>query len=203
MSDNGVLVIISGPSGVGKTSVRHAVLAADANTCFSVSATTRQPRDGEKNGEDYFFISQEEFDQRKDRGEFLETATVFDHSYGTLTEQVEERLRAGKNVILDIDTKGAEQIRSLTRHDLVSIFILPPSAIELRRRIIDRNTEQGEALKQRIARAEAEMAMAGFYDYRVVNDDIQNCVKRILGIIREARSRVNKEAHRVKPPNDQ
>jgi len=203
MNDKGILVIISGPSGVGKTSVRHAVLAADANTCFSVSATTRQARDGETNGEDYFFISQEDFDRRKARGEFLETATVFDHSYGTLIEQVEERLRAGKNVILDIDTKGAENIRSLARKDLVSIFILPPSTCELRRRIIDRHTEQGEALAQRIARAEAELAMAGLYDYRVVNDDIPGCAQRILDIIREGRIRINKEAHLVKPSDDQ
>ncbi len=191
MSDNGIIVIISGPSGVGKTSVRNAVLAADANTCFSVSVTTRKPRNNEVHGKDYFFISEEEFEQRKAENAFLESARVYDHSYGTLTAQVDACLSAGKNVILDIDTKGAAQIRALKRKDLISIFIFPPSAEELRRRIIDRHTEQGDALKQRIALAEAEMAVAGLYDYRVVNDDVPGCANRILEIIREGRIRIN------------
>lgn len=193
MSKQGVLAVISGPSGVGKTCVRNSVLAADANTLFSVSATTRPPRPGEKQGEDYFFISPEEFARRQQEGQFLETAEVFGNSYGTLLEQVEQRLAAGHNVILDVDTKGAEQIRAQQRSDLVTIFILPPSVAELRRRIIERDTEQGEVLQQRISRAEAEIALAGLYDYQVINDDIQSCAEEVLGIIAAAR-KGNQEA---------
>lgn len=210
MSDKGVLVIISGPSGVGKTSVRNAVLAADANTCFSVSATTRQPRQGEVHGRDYFFISAEEFAAREANGEFLETAQVYGHRYGTLAAQVEARLNSGRNVILDIDTEGAARIRAFQRPDMISIFIMPPSQAELRRRIIDRHTEQGEALQQRIALAEAEMAVAGLYDYQVVNDNVPACAQAILEIIAASRQRINgglakqatKEANLVKQADD-
>lgn len=193
MNTKGILIIISGPSGVGKTSVRNAVLAADAATLFSVSATTRSPRVGEKPGRDYYFISQAEFDRLKQNGEFLETATVFDHSYGTLKSEVDQRLQAGYNVILDVDTKGAEQIRAYDRSDAVSVFILPPSEEELRRRIINRHTEQGDDLRQRIERAQAETEQAVYYDYQVINDDIHRCAARIVDIIAASRKRLNEQ----------
>ncbi|MEG1537382.1 MAG: guanylate kinase, partial [Clostridiales bacterium] len=132
-TEQGLLIVVSGPSGVGKGRVCAELLRMDANTLFSVSATTRTPRDGEKDGESYFFLTPTEFMAKRDRGEFLEWAEVFGNYYGTLKSEVDRRLSAGKNIILEIDIQGAMQIKAACP-DAVYVFILPPSMKELENR---------------------------------------------------------------------
>lgn len=189
----GLLLVISGPSGVGKGSICKALLRQDSDTVYSVSATTRAPRAGEIDGVNYHFISREEFENRRDAGNFLEWAEVYGNYYGTLSADVDRLLDAGKNVILEIDTQGAAQIRSV-RPDGLSVFILPPSFAELKRRIVARGSETPDMLVLRLSRAEYEIAAAEHYDYRIVNDDVELAAARLLQIIEEEkRKRAVKE----------
>ena len=189
-ADKGALVVISGPSGVGKGSVAREVLLRDPLTRFSVSATTRLPRPGEIDGESYYFLSEEEFLLRRAQREFLEWAQVFGNYYGTLHSEVDRLLGAGFNVLLDIDTQGAASVRQL-RPEAVSVFIMPPSMEELKRRIIRRGTETPDVLEFRLSRAESEMALAPNYDYIIVNDDLETAAGELLDIIAASRAAVN------------
>jgi guanylate kinase len=182
MESRGLLIVISGPSGVGKGSICKALLARDKNIIYSVSVTTRAPRKGEIEGKSYFFISKDEFIRRRDKGEFLEWAKVFDNYYATPAAEVEKLLKAGKNVVLEIDTQGAMQIKSACPKG-VFIFILPPSYSELEKRIIKRGSETKDTLKRRLASAKEEIESANNYDFQVINDDIEKSADTILKII--------------------
>ena len=163
---DGILLIISGPSGVGKGCVCAALVAKDPNTVFSVSATTRSPRRGEVNGKDYYFISKD---------------------YGTPVAEIQKLLQEGKNVLLDIETQGASQVRSVCPEG-VSVFILPPSFEELERRIVTRGSETQEMRKIRLAQAEQEIKLAEQYDFCIVNTDIEETANAVLDIIAKVKA---------------
>ena len=184
MVNKGLLLIISGPSGVGKGTVCSAVLAGSSDTVCSISATTRKPRPGEIDGESYYFLTREEFLKKRNNGYFLEWAEVFGNYYGTPAAEVDRLLAAGKNVILEIDTQGAMKVKSACPHG-VSIFILPPSFAELEKRIIDRGTEAPEVRNRLLSCAKAEMELASRYDYSIINDSVEKAAAKILNIISE------------------
>jgi guanylate kinase len=184
----GFVFVISGPSGVGKDAVIDKLVGADPNLERSVSYTTRRPRPGEKDGEDYSFISREEFERLIDEGEFLEHASYDGNLYGTSAGRVEQLRDAGHDVILKIDVKGAEQVRK--RLDAATfIFLEPPTMEELVRRTALRQTESAEDRSARQMIAEKEMTYASHYDDVVVNDDLGRAVGEVLDIIRGVRSR--------------
>lgn len=190
----GLLIVVSGPSGVGKGTLLKKVLAdSDLNLVYSVSFTTRPRRPKESEGVDYHFISEEEFDERVENGDFLEYNRFIGHSYGTSKEAVEHHRLEGKNVVLEIDVNGAHQVMEKLKGDpgLLSIFILPPSFEALEQRLTQRSTEKGLDLHNRLAHAKKEMAMAGDYDHAVVNGSLEQCAADIIAIIA---SRVEKGA---------
>jgi guanylate kinase len=181
------LLILSSPSGAGKTTITKALLAARDDLAFSVSATTRAPRPGEKDGVDYYFLSTEEFERRRAAGAFLEWAEYGGHLYGTLASEVNQTQAQGRHVILDIEVQGARQVRE-RRSDVVSIFVLPPSVDELVNRLGGRGTDQPKDLEERLLRAVDELDEAQHYDYLVVNDDRTQAVAEVAAII-DAESR--------------
>jgi guanylate kinase len=181
------LLILSSPSGAGKTTITKALLAARDDLAFSVSATTRAPRPGEKDGVDYHFLSTEEFERRRAAGAFLEWAEYGGHLYGTLASEVNQTQAQGRHVILDIEVQGARQVRE-RRSDVVSIFVLPPSVDELVNRLGGRGTDQPKDLEERLLRAVDELDEAQHYDYLVVNDDRTQAVAEVAAII-DAESR--------------
>jgi guanylate kinase len=175
-------VILSAPSGGGKTTIKDRLLALRRDVAYSVSCTTRAPRAGEQDGRDYHFLSASEFLARQQRGEFAESAEVHGRLYGTLRSEVERALRAGRHVIMDIDVQGAAQFRHAFPESVL-IFILPPSADVLLERLKARNTEQREALTSRLVSALVELQAVSSYHYVVVNDDVERAVGSISGII--------------------
>ncbi len=186
----GSLIVMSGPSGAGKSTLCQPILEANDNMEFSVSCTTRQPRDGEVNGVDYHFITTDEFKSKIAKGDFLEWAEVHGNYYGTLASSVEDQILAGKDVLLDIDVQGALQIKELLQNrttgfaliDCTSfIFIAPPSYEVLEERLVGRGTETDESLQKRLRNARAEMDQRFNYDYIVVNTD-----KNVAGVILES-----------------
>lgn len=187
------LLILSSPSGAGKTTITKALLAARDDLGFSVSATTRPPRPGEQDGTDYHFLSREEFERRRAAGAFLEWAEYGGHLYGTLASEVNQIQANGRHVILDIEVQGARQVRE-RRSDVVSIFVLPPSADELVTRLGGRGTDQPRDLEQRLLRAVEELDEAQHYDYLVVNDDRTQAVAEVAAII-DAESRRTGRQH--------
>lgn len=179
---NGNLIVISGPSGVGKDSVIHRILELDPSISLSISCTTRRLRENEQNGCDYVFITKEEFEKKIDNSEFLEYAEYCGNYYGTLKQPIEKCLAAGKSIILKIDVQGAEKIKSNFDRCL-RIFILPPSWKDLKERISLRNSETQKDLDSRLKRAKLEMEQSVNYDYIVVNDVVDYCANKILNII--------------------
>ena len=189
MSHNkGRLFVISGPSGTGKGTICAEILK-DINNEFSVSMTTRAPREGEVHGREYFFVTHEEFIANIEKGNFLEHASVFDNYYGTPKDIVLKRLEKGRNVILDIDVQGGVQVKA-SMPEAVLIFILPPSLAELRRRLEGRGTETAEAIEKRLAKAVDEIKYIGEYDYYVINDDLGAAVDLVRSIMASEISRV-------------
>ncbi|MBC23446.1 MAG: guanylate kinase [Phycisphaerae bacterium] len=182
----GLLLVLSGPSGVGKTTIGHAVLE-HFDGVFSVSATTRQRTRDEVDGVDYFFISEDEFKDWIEQGRFLEHAQVYDGTwYGTPSAPVDEQLERGRLVLLDIDVQGACQVRN-SRPDCLSIFLLPPSEEELHRRLQSRARESQEQIERRFAKAQKEIKASeqpGIYDHFVVNDDLSAAIDQVEKIIR-------------------
>ena len=182
MSKRGLLLVISGPSGVGKSALGKLLLERNTGICYSVSATTRPPRLQEVEGESYFFFSTEEFVRLRDKGGFLEWAEVYGNYYGTPKEAVEKLLSAGRDVVLEIDTQGAAQVKQICPEGIL-IFIMPPSAEELKHRITKRGSETEESLNRRLAAAASEMELAAEYDHIVVNHTLAAAVKEVEAII--------------------
>lgn len=188
--------MISAPSGVGKTTLVKSLPGRVSNIAFSVSCTTRSPRPGEVDGVDYHFVTREVFLAGIASGRFLEWAHVHDRHYGTDRQQVEGHLRAGRDVILDIDVQGARQVRS--SYPLVlTVFIIPPSMEVLRSRLEQRGTESSEQVAARLAAAERELREAPWYDFVVVNDDLEEAVEDLAAIIRSARCHRLRQAQRL------
>ena len=188
MSDKkGFLVILSAPSGCGKTTILDRLLKRHPEWVRSVSVTTRPPRLGEKTGKDYDFVSLREFQSLKKRGQFLEWAQVFDHSYGTRKEGVEEGVKKGETVVLTVDVQGARSIRKALGRTVpfLSIFVLPPSLSVLRERLEKRSTDSPEEIEKRIQRAEDEIKVAQEYDGTVINHDLDQTVHEIEALIAE------------------
>ena len=179
---HGLLIVLSGPSGVGKGTMYSRLLKAMPDLKVSVSATTRKPRNGELNGVHYFFMSREEFTAKLAGGEFLEWAETVGNLYGTPKAPVIETLATGKDVLLEIDVKGARQIKA-AYPDCVTIFVLPPDEKELERRLKGRGTESEEQIAARLALAKSEIALSGEFDHRVINDDIDRAVGEVIDII--------------------
>ena len=178
----GKLLILSGPSGVGKSTVLKALFAQRDNLYFSVSATTRAPRPGEEDGVHYHFLTMETFREWIDADEFLEYAEFVGNAYGTPKRYVDEALDQGKDVILDIEVQGAEQVCS-KRPDTVTVFIAPPSWEELERRLTARGTDSAEKIQQRLMRAKEEVLKANKYNYFVINDTVDHAVDELNAII--------------------
>lgn len=176
------LLVLSAPSGGGKTTIARALLATREDVGFSVSATTRKPRDGERDGIDYHFLSRDAFDRRVAAGEFLEWAEYGVERYGTLRSEVDRVLESGKHVVLDIEVQGAQQVRERCQN-LVRVFIIPPSAAELVERLGGRNTEHPEEIVRRLRRAVDELTEAPTYDYVVVNSDRTQAVADVAAIL--------------------
>ncbi|MEK6799044.1 MAG: guanylate kinase [Planctomycetota bacterium] len=187
----GVLMVISGPSGAGKTSICQALLRDLPQTVWSVSVTTRSPRLGERDGESYSFVSADEFRRRERAGDFLESAEYVGHRYGTPREPVETALAGGKNVVMEIDVQGGMQVAQ-RMPESVRIFVLPPDMQSLRARLEGRRTEQEEQMRRRIAQADGEIAVArdsGCYQYFVVNDVLENTIEEVKNIIEQERNK--------------
>jgi guanylate kinase len=180
-------IVISGPSGVGKTTIARRILATDPGTAYSVSVTTRPPRPGEENRQDYEFVSDREFGELVAAGELAEWAVVHCHRYGTRKRVIEETTRSGKDVVMDIDIQGGMSIKRLYPESVL-IFILPPSKEVLERRLRERATDCEEVIETRLGNAIEELRHAPRYDYQVVNDDLDRAVRRV-GVIIEAERR--------------
>ncbi|NLD52768.1 MAG: guanylate kinase [Clostridiales bacterium] len=178
----GMLLVISGPSGTGKGTLCERLLRSDATMSFSVSATTRKPREGEQDGVHYHFISDARYDELLAQDAFLEHATVHGHRYGTLRSQVEAGIEEGRNMLLDIDPQGALSIMQ-KKPDTVSVFILPPSYTVLRERLKTRNTEDPDEIMKRLSNAYGELAQLKHYQYAVVNDQLDTAFERLCAII--------------------
>lgn len=179
-----MLFVISAPSGAGKTTIVNEVLKDKPELVFSVSATSRPKRDSENEGKDYFFLTKEEFREKIDNGELVEYETLFnDHYYGTLKSFVNKAILEGKDLIFDIDVKGALSIKNLYGEKAVLIFIEPPNKETLRERLINRGTEPNDHIEERLKRIDMEMGACKEFDYRVVNDDLKTAVNEVEQII--------------------
>jgi guanylate kinase len=185
----GLLLVMSSPSGAGKTTLSRRLLAADPMITMSVSVTTRAPRPGEVNGRDYHFITHEEFGRLRDRGDLLEYAEVFGNFYGTPRRPVAEALQAGRDVLFDIDWQGTQQLGAVMEEDLVRIFILPPSAEELRERLIRRAQDSASTVAKRMAKAADEISHWPEYDYVIVNENADKASAEIDAILTAERLR--------------
>ena len=180
------MVVLSSPSGAGKTALANKLLSVDNSFVLSVSVTTRTPRDGEVEGKDYFFVDDEEFSLMIKNNQLLEYATVFSNKYGTKSELVKQTIENGKNVLFDIDWQGVRQLKEniKTSSQLVTIFVLPPSISELNRRLKIRALDSEETLKKRMFEAEKEISHWVDYDYVIINDDFEKCFQDLYSIVK-------------------
>lgn len=184
----GMLIIISGPSGAGKGTLCERLLQQDGDISFSVSATTRAPRHGEKDGVHYHFLTEKAFDDLLAQDAFLEYATVHDHRYGTPRAPVEKAMEEGQDILLDVDSQGALRVMNKVK-DTVSIFILPPSFKALRQRLHTRNTDDDREIEKRLNNAQKEIQQCRHYNYAIVNDDLDLAFSRLRCIIMAERHR--------------
>lgn len=185
----GLMLVLSSPSGAGKTTISRRLLEQEPDLTLSVSVTTRPQRPGEVDGRDYHFISQAEFDQLVADDGLLEHATVFGNSYGTPLAPVEAAMKAGRDVLFDVDWQGAQQMRTRRANDIVGIFILPPSTRELERRLRTRASDSDEVIRNRMAGAASEMSHYDGYDYAVVNQDVDASLAQVTAILNAERAR--------------
>jgi len=182
-------LVVSAPSGAGKTTLCRKLIAKDPLISFSVSYTTRPPRPNERNGTDYFFVSKETFQKMIDEGAFLEWAEVYGNFYGTAKAQVENAIKEGKDVLLDIDVQGAFQVREKLGRDAVLVFVLPPSFETLFQRLKARGTEDEMTLRKRLAAAKEEILRAKAFDYLVLNDNLEEAFEELYSILRAERQK--------------
>ena len=192
---SGQLFIVSAPSGAGKSSLVKAWLAQDSAIRLSISYTTRAPRPGEENGVSYHFVSREAFLEMMGRGEFLESADIYGNFYGTSQRWIENEMAQGRDILLEIDWQGAAQVRKLMPQ-AISLFILPPSIAELRKRLVGRGTDSAEVIEKRMASAQAEISHALEANYLVVNDDFDTATADLLAISRARRLQMDVQAVR-------
>ena len=181
------MLVLSSPSGAGKTTISRKILDADKNVNLSVSCTTRKTRPGETEGRDYYFLNEEEFNIRINSGKFLEHAQVFGNWYGTPRDPVDKTLTLGGDVLFDIDWQGTQQLKEKAREDLVSVFILPPSVRELERRLTTRAQDDHGEIARRMAKASDEMSHWSEYDYVIINHDIAESTAKVRSILESER----------------
>jgi len=182
----GLLFVLSSPSGAGKSTIARMILESDDGIAMSVSATTRPKRPGETEGLDYHFVTDDEFDRMRESGAFLEWAHVFGYRYGTLKNEVIKAIENGRDVLLDIDWQGTQQLKQVDP-DIVRVFILPPSMQELERRLRTRGTDSEEVIQSRMARATAEISHWAEYDYVLINNDAEKCRELVHNILKAER----------------
>ncbi len=187
----GSLIVLSGPSGAGKGTILNELLKSDDNLKYSVSMTTREPRDGEADGVNYFFVTKEEFEREIKNNNFLEYALVHSNYYGTPKSKVEEYIKKGHDVILEIDIQGALKVKE-TNPDAIFVFIMPPSMKELRDRLVKRGTESKDKIIERFKNAYKEINEVKKYNYVVINDDVSKAVSKIQAIMLAERCRVDR-----------
>ncbi|MCL6741131.1 guanylate kinase [Sphingomonas sp. RB56-2] len=191
----GLLIVLSSPSGAGKSTISRMLLEADPNITISVSATTRPARPGEVDGIDYHFVDEAEFNRQIEADEFAEWAYVFDHLYGSPKEPIKEALKDGRDTLFDIDWQGTQQLEYAFRTDLVLIFILPPSMAELQRRLHQRGTDSEEIIAGRMRRAASEIGHWAEYDYVLINEDMSKCLDDVRAIIAAERLRRERQPY--------
>ena len=198
LNERGLLIVISGPSGVGKGTVRKALFEMEGHDLvYSISMTTRSPREGEVDGVDYYFVSKEEFEQRIKDDKLLEYAKFVGHYYGTPKDKVDEQMALGKEVVLEIEVQGAAQVREKAR-DGVFIFIAPPNKEALYRRLLRRGTEGTKTIQKRMDKANREFPLAHKYDYIVVNDEVRNAADRIMAIVRAEHAKTERSIYKYR-----
>jgi guanylate kinase len=189
----GLMVVLSSPSGAGKSTISRALIERDSNLTMSVSATTRAPRPGEVDGQDYYFVQKRDFEAMVAGGQMLEHAQVFDNFYGTPRNPVEASLSQGRDIIFDVDWQGTQQLSENVATDLVSIFILPPSMKELERRLYSRAQDSEEVVRKRMAEAVSEMSHYPEYDYIVLNLDVDESVAKVEAILTAERQKTERQ----------
>ena len=189
ITKRGLMLVLSSPSGAGKTSICKKLLQQDTGLVLSVSATTRKKRPGEVEGKDYQFLSTQEFESRINKSQFLEHARVFGNYYGTPAQLVERTLKSGVDVLFDIDWQGTQQLKARAGQDLVSVFILPPSIKELEKRLFKRAQDTSEVVASRMSKSASEMSHYPEYDYVVINHDLDKSVQQVQSILCAERSR--------------
>lgn len=190
----GLMIVLSSPSGAGKTTLTRKLLAAHADMSMSVSATTRKPRPGEVDGHDYYFVTKDKFSEMIENEDFLEHAKVFDNYYGTPRGPVEEALMDGRDVIFDIDWQGAQQLEQAAVEDLVKIFILPPDMRALESRLRTRAQDSDDVIAKRMSKSEAEISHWSEYDYIIVNEDIETALSELQSIVMAERMKRRRQS---------
>jgi guanylate kinase len=198
----GFMLVLSSPSGAGKTTLARALLESDPNIAMSISATTRPKRAAEVEGKDYSFVSAEKFEKMARAGEFLEHAVVFGHRYGTPKRAVEEALAKGRDVLFDIDWQGTQQLAQRAKGDLVRVFVLPPTRAELERRLRERAQDSADVVAKRMAKASDEMSHWAEYDYVIVNDDAARAQKELKAILAAERLKRQRQTGLVELVNN-
>ena len=179
----GLMLVLSSPSGAGKTSICKKILETEKNLVMSISYTTRPKRKSEQDGKDYFFVKKKEFDELQEKNFFVESALVFDHFYGTPKNFIENNIRKGKDILFDIDWQGAQKLVDYSKNDVVSIFVLPPSNKILLERLKKRNEDSDEIVKKRMSKAKSEISHWIEYDYIIINHDISKSADEIKSIL--------------------
>lgn len=185
----GLMIVLSSPSGAGKTTLTRRLLAQDSQIAMSVSVTTRPPRPGERDGQDYYFITKDKFSELEADDQLLEHARVFDNYYGTPRAPVEDALAEGKDIVFDIDWQGAQQLTEAAADDLVKIFILPPNMRELEQRLRTRAQDSNDVIAKRMSKSEAEISHWAEYDYVLVNENVDRAMGELISIVTAERMR--------------